>query len=373
MTSRMKIVVSGVIAGVPDQGGAAWAVLQWALGLMRLGHEVTLVEQVDGDGFAATAPRFTELAAGFGLERRAALVDGGSGATVGLSRAELVRAVDGADLLLNISGTLTDDELFDAPRRRAFVDLDPAFTQLWHDVDGVDMGFDRHDLFVTIGRQIGEPECPVPSCGRRWTTTPQPIILEHWPVCTELPTYGLTTVGHWRSYGSIYHDGVHYGQKAHSLRRLFGLPSLDEGPFELALGIHPDEREDLAALHSNGWRLLPPLSVAGTPASYQRFVQRSWGELGVAKLGYVASRCGWFSDRSVCYLASGRPVVAQDTAFAAWLETGAGLFAFATAQEAAAAIDEIRSDYAAHARAARALAESVFDSDRVLGDLLECL
>src|SRR5262249_29002923 len=166
----MRIVVSGAVAGVFDQGGAAWAVLQWVLGLRRLGHDVVLVEQVPGDRFASAAPRFMELADGFGLQRHAALVDGVSGTTAGLTRTELKRALAGADLLLNISGTLTDEQLCQAPAVRTFVDLDPAFTQLWHEVDGIDLGFDRHDRFVTIGQRVGRPGCSVPSCGRRWVT-----------------------------------------------------------------------------------------------------------------------------------------------------------------------------------------------------------
>jgi hypothetical protein len=369
----MRIVVAGTLAGVPDQGGAAWAVLQWMLGLRRLGHDVVLIEQVDGARFEGVAPEFVRVTGSFGLDRRAAIVAGDGIAAAGMTRAQLRRAVADADLLLNISGSLTDPELLQACRRRAFLDLDPAFTQLWNEAEGVDMGFDRHDLFVTIGRQIGHPGCDVPTCGREWITTPQPIVLEHWPVAAALPTYGLTTVGHWRSYGSIHHGGVHYGQKAHSLRALIDLPARAPGPFELALGIHPDERADLEALDRHGWKLADPVAVAGTPASYREFISRSWAELGVAKLGYVASRCGWFSDRSVCYLATGRPVIAQDTGFGSWLATGDGLLSFATTDDAAGAIEAVRSDYAAHRRAARALAEDVFDSDVVLGALLSCL
>jgi hypothetical protein len=180
----------------------------------------------------------------------------------------------------------------------------------------------------------------------------------------------FTTVGNWRGYGSVEHAGVHYGQKAHSLRRLLDLPRLTPEPFTLALSIHPDEVKDLEALSSHGWKLLDPAEVASTPGRYQRFVQGSRGEFGVAKSGYAASRCGWFSDRSACFLASGRPVVAQDTGFSRHLPTGEGLFAFATAEEAAAAVTEVSRDYARHCRAARALAETHFDSDKVLGTLL---
>jgi hypothetical protein len=321
----------------------------------------------------AIAPAFLEIAATFGLDGRAALIETGNRECVGLGRDELAAFVTGADLLLNISGSLADPELLAASRRRVFVDVDPAFTQLWDAAEGLELGLDAHDTFVTIGRQVGKAGCAIPTGGRRWLTTVHPIVLENWPVADAVRRPALTTVGHWRSYGSIHHGGVHYGQRAHSLRTLIELPSVVNGPFALALGIHPGERADLDALGRHGWQLVDPAEVAGTPAAYQDFVSGSWAELGVAKLGYVASRCGWFSDRSLCYLASGRPVVAQDTGFSEWLTTGEGLFAFTDSQQAAAAIETIRSDYGRHRRAARALAEDVFDSDHVLEELLGCL
>lgn len=373
MTSRLRIVVAGMLAGVPRQGGATWAVLQYVLGLRRLGHDVVVIEEVGGERFAAAAPRFAALVDEFALGPHAALLDRTSGATAGTPRPDLLRAVTGADLLLNISGTLTDEHLLSRVGRRAFVDLDPAFTQLWDVAEGVDMGLHRHDRFVTIGRAIGTTACTVPTCGRTWLTTPQPIVLEHWPLADAVVHEGMTTVGHWRAYGSIHHEGVHYGQKAHALRPLIDLPERVDGPFSLALGIHPDEHNDLAALRRHGWQLVDPDAVAGTARDYRAFVQGSWAEFGVAKLGYVVSRCGWFSDRSLCYLASGRPVLAQDTGFADWLPTGEGVLAFTTADDVVAAVEEVRAHYPRHRIAARALAEDIFDSDRVLTQLLACL
>jgi hypothetical protein len=137
-----------------------------------------------------------------------------------------------------------------------------------------------------------------------------------------------------------------------------------------ALAIHLGETKDLEALAANGWRLLDPAEVAGTPAHYRAFLQGSRAEFGVAKSGYVVSRCGWFSDRSACYLACGRPVLAQDTGFRPFLPTGDGLLAFATLDDALAGIESLNGDYPRHARAARALAEEFFDSDKVLTGLL---
>ena len=367
----LRIVVSGMLAGVPGQGGAAWAVLQYVLGLRRLGHDVVFVEPAAPA--AATLAYFDDVVARFGLDGRAALLHPATGACSAIARERLLELAAGADLLLNISGLLADEELLDRIAVRAFVDLDPAFTQLWNAADGIDMGFDRHNRFVTIGGRIGSDGCTVPTCGRDWITTLQPVVLEHWPVAADVEHEALTTVGHWRAYGSIEHGGVHYGQKAHSLRPLLELPRRSGARFALALGIHRDEERDLAALHGHDWELLDPDLVARSPDAYARFVRGSWAEFGLAKSGYAASKCGWFSDRSICYLASGRPVLALDTGFGADVPTGEGVLAFATVDEAQAGVEALRGGYERHRRAARSLAEDVFDSDRVLARLLECL
>lgn len=375
MSERRAIVVSGTLVGAPRQGGATWAVLQYVLGLRKLGHEVLVVEQAGfGDpSFAATATAFADVVARFGLERDAVLLDVATTATLGMSRSLVERRFDDAELLLNISGTLTDERLLARVERRAYVDLDPGFTQLWHAVDGVDMGFDRHDRFVTIGLRIGDDDCDVPTCDRSWITTPQPIVLDHWPVADGSPCEVMTTVGNWRSYGSVEHGGRFYGQRAHSLRRLLDLAARLPVRVAVALAIDDGEAQDLAALRGHGWTLTDPDRAAGTPSRYEAFVAGSWAELGVAKSGYVASGCGWFSDRSACYLASGRPVVAQDTGFAGPLPAGEGLHAYATVEQAVAAVEAVRADYAGQRRAARAIAEEHLDSARVLRRLLEAL
>jgi hypothetical protein len=204
-----------------------------------------------------------------------------------------------------------------------------------------------------------------------WLKTLQPIVLEHWQTAAQVGYDAFTTVGNWRGYGSIQHEGVHFGQKAHSLRQFLDLPALTHESFVLALSIHPDETKDLAALARNGWQLIDPTRVAGSPGAYRNFIQASKAEFGIAKSGYVASHCGWFSDRSACYLASGRPVIAQDTGFSRYLPTGEGLFAFTTSEEVVQAAEEVRTDYNKHASQARSLAEEYFDSAKVLPKLLQ--
>jgi hypothetical protein len=380
MSSAIRILVSGMIAADPHQGGATWAVLQYVLGLRGLGHDVYLVEPMpaascrpSGSSFGATtnAAYFVEVAARFGLTDRAALLQQGTNQAVGLSYAALAKATRDCELLINVSGMLTDARLLEAIPRRVYLDLDPAFVQLWDAVERIDMRLDGHTHFVTVGQAIGTGNCDIPTCGRAWIPTLQPIVLPEWPALPGNPAADWTTVGNWRGYGSIQYGGKFYGQKAHSLRRLIDLPTGTRERMSLALSIDPGEVKDLDALRNHGWHLVDPAAAAGTPDRYREFIQRSKGELGIAKSGYVESQCGWFSDRSVCYLASGRPVVAQETGFSRFLPTGEGLFAFDTSDAARGAIDAIDRDYRRHCQRARDLAGAYFGAELVLGRFLE--
>lgn len=367
----MRILFSGMLAGVPGHGGATWAVLQYVLGLQRLGYEVVLAEPVT----ELTTPNrayFDEVTVAFGLERCAALLVEATGETAGLAYETLRKAARHADLLVNVNGMLRDPVLTESIPIRLYLDLDPVFNQLWAE-QGIDVGLDGHTHFATVGLGLARPGATLPTAGRSWIATPQPVVLTEWPVAQETRWEGLTTVGNWRSYGALEQDGVRYGQKAHSLRRFFEVPQRTDVPVYGALAIHTDERDDLASLGANGWKLLDPTEVAGTPNRYRRFVQGSWAELGIAKEGYVVSGSGWFSDRSVCYLASGRPVLGQETGFSDFLPTGEGLLAFATIEELLGGIEELRAEYSRHRRAARALAEDVFGSDKVLARLLDAI
>jgi hypothetical protein len=381
-STKLTILLSGMIAADPFQGGATWAVLQYLLGFRRLGHEVYFVEPLPeksvlpaGSPLAQSTNTayFRRVVRQFGLERHSALFRPGTREIVGTPYDHLCDVARRAEVLVNISGMLTDEPLTAPVPLRVYLDLDPAFNQFWHATQGIDMHFAGHTHFVTVGLALGDVDCVVPTCGLTWLTTLQPVDLSLWTRADSITYDALTTVGNWRAYGSIEYDGVFYGQKAHALRPLMALPSRTTEKFLLALAIHPGEEKDLAALAGNGWRLIDPARVASTPADYQRFIRGSKGEFGIAKSGYVASRCGWFSDRSACYLASGRPVLAQETGFSGFLPTGDGLFAFSTGDDVLAAVEALRADYTRHARAARAIAEEHFDSDKVLPRMLRLI
>jgi hypothetical protein len=375
---RLTVLVSGMLAGNPSQGGATWAVLQYVLGLRRLGHDVTVIEPLAAHSRSPAgvaldasdqASAFTEVMGTFGLEHNAALFDPETRETVGLEWRAVVATASRADVLLNLSGLLAVDDVTAQIPVRIWLDLDPAFNQLWH-ASGIDMAFATHTHFATVGQSIGTPTCAIPTFGLDWIPTVPPVVLGHWPVAPG-DGHAVTTIANWRSYGSVEHAGVFYGQKAHSFRLLLDLPGRVEEPVAVALDIHQGDEGDRAALEAEGWQLEDPRAVAGTPARYQAYIQTSRAELGVAKAGYVTAQCGWFSDRSAAYLASGRPVVAQDAGFSAHLPVGEGLFSFADVDGATAALDDVRTHYDRHRKAARDLAEEYLDSDRVLSRLLE--
>ncbi|MDQ3587810.1 MAG: hypothetical protein M3350_10565 [Actinomycetota bacterium] len=377
-----RITIGGSLAQKPNQAGHTWQFLQYILGFRRLGWDVLFVDQIAAQACRNSAGRPCEpqssengrylagVMSDFGLDDAYSLLLD-DGRHMGAPRDRVLRHVGGSDLLLNFMGFLDDEEILGAARRRVFLDTDPGFGQMWHELGLADV-FAGHDAHVTIGERIGRPDCEIPTCGLDWITTPQPVALEHWPVATAPPVRPFTSVASWRgAYGPVDYGGRRYGLRVHEFRKFADLPLASGGEFELALSIHPDEEPDLTLLGDRGWALLEPARVASTPGLYRDYVGGSKAELMVAKGMYVEARSGWFSERSICYLASGRPVLAQDTGLDELLPVGDGLLTFSTLEEAAAGVEAIGADYGRHCEAARALAEEHFDSDKVLGRLLD--
>ena len=375
------VAVAGSMAQRPGYGGHAWVFLQYLLGFRRLGHEVLFVDRLEpamlGDdaGEVDGSPQVAYLGdvmARYGLGDDWALLTDGGSRSLGIGRAELDRRMADADMVLNVMGFLDDEELLGRCGLTVFLDIDPGFGQMWQALDLHHM-FRGHDRYVTIGENIGRPDCTIPTCGIDWITTKQPVVLDQWPV-SPAPDGPITSVASWRGpFGPIEYEGRTYGLRVHEFRRFFGLPGAVTVPFELALDIHQAEVPDLQALDDHGWKLVDPITVAGTPERYRQYLRDSAAELMIAKNMYVQSRSGWFSDRSACYLASGRPVLAQDTGLEDLLPTGTGVITFETPEEAVAAVDEFTSDPGRHGAAARAIAEEHFASDVVLGRLLAAL
>jgi hypothetical protein len=370
--ARGTIVVAGALAQKPRHGGHAWVLLQYVLGFKRLGWDVLFLDHLsDGAGTALGIEPFLRLMRNFGLEKEFALFLDGTQETIGLSRSDVAQRVRNAAFLLNVMGFFNDPEALARAPRRVFLDIDPGFPQMWCEL-GLHDAFAGHDDVVTIGQNIGRADCAIPTCGLNWIVTPQPVVLEHWPAMPCAGPGRFTSVGTWRgTNGPVEYRGTTYGLRVHEFRKFAALPCMTGREFELALDIHPSEVDDLALLRRGGWSLVDPLMVAANPRAYQAYVQASAAEFMVAKHMYVATNSGWFSDRSICYLASGKPVLAQDTGLGPELNMDRkGLVIFRSLEEARAGVDEIMCDYTAHARAARRLAEEHFDSDVVLTRLL---
>jgi hypothetical protein len=376
------IAISGALAQKPKIAGHTWVMLQYCLGFRRLGWKILFLDCldpsvcVDEDG-RECAPENSvhfryvlDVVRTFGLEEDYVLLDPGGRSLIGVPRAQLLERVRHSAFLLNMMGYLRDEEILGCASTRVFLDIDPGFGQLWSEA-GLHRPFAGHDRFVTIGLNIGHPDCTIPTCGLDWIVTPQPVVLDWWPP-SDVSGHSFTTIATWRgAYAPVEFRGQSYGLRVHQFRRFVELPRLSSCPFELALAIHPSETRDLALLSENGWSLVDPQMVAGDPLSYRRYIAHSRAEFSVAKDMYVRSRGGWISDRSLCYLASGKPVLAQETGFSRHYPTGEGLLSYSTLEEALAGVEEIGRRPARHARAARALAEAYFDSDKVLGRLLQ--
>ena len=383
------VVVSSVIANKPGNGGNARMVLNWLEGFEKLGADVFFLEQVrsetctDAAGMPAPARESVNrayfervLTASAFADRAALICDAGGtldGATIlGCTAAELRDLSSDASLLVNISGHLTAGGLKTRFRRRAYIDLDPGYTQLWHAQCPVAARLGGHDLFFTVGERIGTPNCLLPTGGVPWQPIRQPIVLDGCRVAEPGGPERFTTVASWRgAYAPLTHDGTTLGSKAHEFRRLASLPRMTGRAFEVALDIHSGDSKDLAMLRQGGWNVVDPRVVADTPDAYCRYIESSTAELTAAQAMYVQTRCGWFSDRTARYLASGKPVVVQNTGFSAPKRWGEGLLAFDTPEEAARGIEQVSRDYRAHSQAARQLAERYFDSTTQLGRVME--
>ncbi len=374
----MKILFAGSIGRFPV-GGHAWIDLQYLLGLRRLGHEVFYFEDAgeeswvyDWDKQEITSDLsypsryIQDCLTPFGFGDRW-LYRAGQNA-VGFPLTSFLDLCAPADLLIVRGAPLsTWRKEYLWPRRRAFVDVDPGFTQM-------DLSQDkskyretvRHcERLFTIGQRFGAEGCTVPLAGLTWVKTCSPVCLEYWPPATE-PVEAFSTIMQWRSYREVVYQGRSYGNKDKEFGRFLDLPRQTTQPLRIALtGGDPN------LLEAHGWHVDPGWTVSRTPATYQAFIQSSRAEFSVAKQGYVATQCGWFSDRSVCFLASGRPVLTQDTGLRDWLPIGQGLFTFSSVAEALKGIGAINADYDAQRRAARNLAEEFFSADRVLTAFLE--
>jgi hypothetical protein len=380
------IIVAGSLAQRPGNGGHATVFLQYMLGFRSLGYDVLFLDRLEPGMCIDGSGRPTEFERSENVRYLAAVMEGAGlggcwsvryddgAVTAGLDRRVVVERAQRSVLLVNVMGYLDDEELLAAAPITAFLDVDPGFGQMWRAL-GLHDAFVGHDHYVTVGSRVGTPGCVVPGGGIEWITTLPPVAIDDWPATS--PPGGptrFTTIATWRGpFGPIEYDGHVYGLRVHEFRKFLDLPGRIRAAFEVALDIDESDAADRRRLVDGGWLLADPRLVASDPFEYRRYINGSSAELMIAKNMYVDTRGGWFSDRSACYLAAGRPVLAQDTGFGDVLPIGDGIVVFSTTDEAVAGADEIIGNYDHHARAARELAVEHLAATTVLVKLLTAL
>jgi len=374
----MRIIVAGTI-GRSGLGGQAWATLQYLLGFRALGHDVVYMEDC---GTTSWVWNWERADWDYGLDYPAAYVRAclkpfGFGDrwiyrtdtdSRGMSPRAFSEICASADLLILRAAPLWSwHSEYDQPTRRAFIDVDPGFTQISisNGDTGLAEGVAHCERRFTVAQRIGQPDCALPTAGGPWLKTLPPVHLPAWPV-SDAPATHFTSVMRWQGFREARFKGAEYGQRDKAFPRFLDLPRRTDQPFRLAvMGV------DRETLRAQGWETSPGEEISRTPESYQAFIRSSRAEFSVPKHGYVATRGGWFSDRSVCYLASGRPVLMQDTGLADWLPVGKGVVPFTDPDSALAGIVAVNQGYEEHRRAARHLATEVFSASKVLPLLIE--
>jgi hypothetical protein len=376
------VIVSGALGSKPFNGGNAWSRLSWVLGFQELGYEVLFLEQVTSQACANEAGQpcpfqssanlayFKSVMDSFGLANRAAMICDGGEQIWGLALETLKDSIRDAVVLFNMGGHLTIPELKALAKCKVFYDDDPGYTQIWHAQGLIGSQLAEHDFYYTIGENIGTGCCNIPSSGIHWQTTRVPVVLSFWPAVRTDTFDRFTTVSSWRgAYGAVQFEGRTYGLKAHEFRKFSAMPRLTGREFEIALNIDPADQKDRDMLVGQGWALFDPVKVASTPDSFQQYVQTSAAEFSVAQGIYVETNSGWFSDRTVRYLASGRPALVQETGFSGHLPVGKGIVPFRTIEEAVEGVNSITADYEEHCKAARRICEDSFAATKVIRQL----
>jgi Glycosyltransferase len=378
----LTVVVSPFnVANFPQGGGHFWVYMQYVQGLRQLGCDVFWLERFRSTGDANTdaamlAP-FLKRLERFGLSGKAILYTSRTGngehgipeACFGMTLDQAEAVFERAELLLNFHYAISP-ALLKRFRRTALVDIDPGLLQFW--ISRGQLSVPAHDLFFTTGETVGTRTARFPDCELEWFRIRPPVCLEQWPYTFTPGAEAFTTVSNWDADDWIVDDTQRYeNTKRVAFLQFADLPRFSSQPLELALFLRTEkdllEKQDL---RQRGWRIRHSGEVAGNPEAYRVYVQQSRGEFSCAKRSCIEFQNAWISDRTLCYLASGKPAVVQHTGPSSFLPNGEGLFRFKTLQEAAAAFDEINSNYEHHSRAARRLVETEFDARKIARQIL---
>jgi len=380
----VRIIITGLVGQYPF-GGVIWDYLQYLLGFKSLGHQVLYLEDsgawpydpvagtiTDDCSFALQSLRkiFTD----FDLAESWVYRNGADGKFHGAGEKVAREWLRHGDLLVNVSsaGWLRDYDL--RVGHRMFIDGDPMFCQIGL-LDGSNPLYAGrlrdHDSHFTFGLSVGQPDCPVPVDGITWRPTVQPIAIDQWPVTPVSADAPWTTVMNWASYKPKVWEGRTYGQKNLEFNRFRDLPSKTNIPLRLAMGLGVDGQRPAQELRQIGWDLVEPQEVVPDHRAYRSFLTSSRAEWSVAKHGYVEGRTGWFSCRTACYLAAGRPAVIQETGWSRHLPSTCGALPFTTLEEAVEGLNEVSRNYSKHSKAAREIALEFFDAKKVCLDLMK--
>lgn len=379
--SKPVVLVMGYVVRGP-LGGMAWSDLQYLISLKASGYKVVYVE--DSDDYPSCYNPVTnettvdstyglafarEALARLGIEREWSYYDAHTDSWQGPLGGRGSDVFKGVDVMLNLAGVNPLREWAMEVPIRLLVDQDPAFTQIRNLTDEKRAHFTRaHNAFATFAENFGAPDCSVPDDGIPWRPTRQPVIADRYRA-TEGPVDGsFTTVMQWESYPAVEFAGSYFGTKSTSFEDYLALPGQTDVRLELALGAPAETRDRLEAA---GWSTIDPRGVTRTPTTYEDYIRASKGEFGIAKHGYVSTRSGWFSERSLAYMVNARPVIIQDTGFSRLLPVGAGVLSFTSPEEASEGLRSVEVDYRRHCQMARSIVAEYFDGRKVVRDLLE--
>jgi hypothetical protein len=381
-----RIIVCGYMIRHPVTG-LLLAYFHYVLGLHRLGYEIVYLEESGwpqscydpvshnyGDDPSAGLRTVQALLKTYGVNVTVFYVNRDTGTVYGGDWEEVKLILKTADLLVNLGGVCWLPE-FCLCKRRVLIDMDPFFTQIRRFAAE---GRNDYHLYFSYGVNIGRSSCTIPADGINWLPIVPPVVPELWQSSVTTQEQGreiektdaaFTTVANWSAYGGVTYQGEYYGQKDEEFMRLLELPSRCSQKLELAISGGNEEIKE--RLRIAGWLVRDGAQVSANISEYQAYLTQSRGEFSAAKNAYVKTRSGWFSDRSVCYLAAGCPVILQDTGFSDWLPSGCGVLAFSSLEEAVDCIERVNSAYLEHCRAAREIAEQIFSYKVVLPRLLE--
>jgi hypothetical protein len=375
----MKIICSGTFA--QTNPGHIDNLMAYLVGFQQLGHEVYLMEDVDEQRCldADHQPvkfedwhgrdHLESIARFYGIWPRCCLIYKNGQAAHGMSFDEAIKTAKQSDLLVVVGGRLRTQEIITNVGCRAYVDINPAKTQVYHAEYDVNYGFSQFDHFFTVGLSIGTPGCDIPTGGLTWKGIVPPVVLDSWPPNMDERCKHFTTVSTWAGRHTFSFKGKFSGEKSDQWQRFISLPKKTDQELEIALNIDTGYEEDIAAFHQNGWILVDP-KLFRNAEDYRQYISSSRAEFSVANNRYVQFNTGWISDRSTRYLAAGKPVLKQSTGIEDHLPTGKGLLTFTSLEEALAGIERINGEYLDHCRAARAIAEEHVDSGKVLTKML---